>query len=59
MRTKNSSGQLTRLAFAIKEHDFEIQNKPGKKHGNADRLSRSRNAMQNNITIYELPEKLQ
>ena len=37
---KNPEGQLARWIQAISEYDVEIQHRPGKKHGNADGLSR-------------------
>lgn len=58
MGIKNQSGRLA-WALAIQEYDVEIQYKPGKKHGNADGLSRSGKETQSIMTLEELPEKLQ
>ena len=40
LRFKNPEGQLARWLEVISEYDIEIQHRPGKKHSNADALSR-------------------
>lgn len=37
---KNPEGQVARWLEALQEHDFEIQHRAGRHHGNADALSR-------------------
>ena len=39
---KNTEGQLARWLELLGTHDFDIQNRPGRQHGNADALSRRR-----------------
>ena len=39
-RTPEPMGQLARWLTLLKQYDFEIQHRPGAKHGNADGLSR-------------------
>lgn len=40
LRFKNPEGQLARWLEVISTYDIEIEHRPGKKHGNADALSR-------------------
>ena len=40
MNFKNPEGQLARWLEVLDSHTFDIQHRPGKKHGNADALSR-------------------
>ena len=40
MKIKNPNGRLTRWSMLLMEYDFTVEYKPGKKHQNADTLSR-------------------
>ena len=40
MKIKNPNGRLTRWSMLLMEYDFTVAYKPGKKHQNADTLSR-------------------
>ena len=42
MSSTNLSGKIARWALYLSELDYEVIHKPGKSHGNADGLSRSK-----------------
>jgi hypothetical protein len=52
-KTKNP--KLARWALLLSNYDFQVQYRPGKVHGNADGLSRSRQA---DIPTNENPDAL-
>ncbi|MCG7879381.1 MAG: RNase H-like domain-containing protein, partial [Candidatus Thiodiazotropha endolucinida] len=41
MKTKEPEGQQARWIETLAEYDFEVKHRPGKRHGNADALSRA------------------
>ena len=56
----NPEGQLARWLEVISEYDMTIQHKPGRKHGNADGLSRKACKQCGNDTdIGKVPEALE
>ncbi|MCG7878903.1 MAG: RNase H-like domain-containing protein, partial [Candidatus Thiodiazotropha endolucinida] len=40
MKTKNPEGQMARWIDALSSYQFEVEHRPGRKHSNADALSR-------------------
>ena len=49
MKIKDPNGKLARWAIGLQTYNFEIVHRPGKKHTNADALSRAFNVVDNEV----------